>query len=149
MAGLILDTGHLDQDLLGPVGIATGNLGSVTSTATARVDNLVTASAALGGSTSSASATVKISVSANSVLGALVAEANTIPTPPAPEVVVSAPSGMPNFVQPYFPKVVEVEKKIVVVSAIALANVASFNANALARIDFSIIADDDEVLLLI
>lgn len=148
MPGLILGTGQLDVDLLGPVAVGSASFGAVTATATAEVENLVVASAPLGGVLSSASSTVTTFATASSSFGVMVAEANTIPTPPIPEGA-GAGVGMPNFVQPYFPPTQEVEKVIATATAVAMAKIPALKANALARIDFSILADDDEVLLLI
>lgn len=152
MPGLILGTGQLDIDLLGPVAVGSASFGAVTATANAEVENLVVASAPLGGVLSSASSTVTTFATASSSFGVMVAEANTTPippTPPTPEVGAGAGVGMPNFVQPYFPPTQEVEKVIATATAVAMAKIPALKANALARIDFSILADDDEVLLLI
>lgn len=152
MPGLILGTGQLDVDLLGPVASGSALLGGITASATAEVENLVVASAPLGGVLSSASSTVTTFATASSSFGVMVAEANTTPippTPPTPEVGTGAGVGMPNFVQPYFPPTQEVEKVIATATAVAMAKIPALKANALARIDFSILADDDEVLLLI
>ena len=152
MPGFILGTGQLDIDLLGPVASGSTSLGAITASATAEVENLVSASAPLGGLTVTAAAVVTTFATASSSFGAMVAEANTTPippTPPTPEVGASAGVGMPNFVQPNFPTTQEVEKVIATATAVAMAKIPALKANALARIDFSILADDDEVLLLI
>lgn len=152
MPGLILGTGQLDVDLLGPVASGSAPLGGLTATATAEVENLVSASAPLGGLTVTAASVVTTFATASSSFGSLVAEANTIPTPPTPptpEGGTSAGAGMPNFVQPSFPSVQEVEKVIATATAVAMAKIPALKANAIARIDFSILADDEEVLLLI
>jgi len=152
MPGFILGTGQLDIDLLGPVASGSISLGAITASATAEVENLVSASAPLGGLTVTAAAVVTTFATASSSFGAMVAEANTTPippTPPTPEVGASAGVGMPNFVQPNFPTTQEVEKVIATATAVAMAKIPALKANALARIDFSILADDDEVLLLI
>jgi hypothetical protein len=112
----------------------------------------VVASASLGGVTANAAAVTTTFVTATSSFGSWVAEANTIPippTPPTPESSGSSGFGMPNFVQPYFPPVVEVEQQITKVTATALAKMPSLKANAISRISFSILADDEEVLFLI
>jgi hypothetical protein len=149
MPGLILGTGQLDVDLLGPVASGSAPLGGITASAVAEVENLVSASAPLGGLTVTAAAVVTTFATASSSFGALVAEANTIPTPPTPEGGTSAGAGMPNFVQPNFPTTQEVEKVVATATAVAMAKIPALKANALARIDFSILADDEEVLLLI
>lgn len=151
MPGLILGTGQLDVDLLGPVASGSASLGLLVASADAEVENLVVASATLGGVTASAAAVVTTFATASSSFGAVVAEANTIPTPPTPPTPEGAGAGvgMPNYVQPYFPPVEQVEKQIAIATAVAMAKIPSLKANAIARIDFSILADDDEVLLLI
>lgn len=151
MPGLILGTGQLDVDLLGPVASGSSSFGSLSASADSEVENLVVASAILGGVTASAAAVVTIFATASSSLGSVVAEANTIPTPPTPPTPEggSAGVGMPNFVQPYFPTVEQVEKQIAIATAVAMAKIPSLKANAIAKIDFSILADDEEVLLLI
>lgn len=152
MPGLILGTGQLDVDLLGPVASGSAPLGGITASAIPEVENLVSASAPLGGLTVTAAAVVTTFATASSSFGALVAEANTIPTPPTPptpEGGTSAGVGMPNFVQPNFPTIQEVEKVVATATAVAMAKIPALKANALARIDFSILADDEEVLLLI
>lgn len=149
MPGLILGTGQLDVDLLGPVASGSALLGGVNASATAEVENLVVASAPLGGLTVTAASVVTTFATASSSFGSLVAEANTTPTPPTPEGGNGSNVGMPNFVQPSFPTVQEVEKVIATATAVAMAKIPALKANALARIDFSILADDDEVLLLI
>lgn len=146
MSGLILGTGQLDFDLLGPVASGSATLGGLTASATAEVDNFVSASAPLGSVTASAASVRTTFATASSAFGSLVAEANTIPTPPTPE---GAGVGMPSFVQPNFPQVQEVEKQVATATAQAMAKIPSLRATAISRIDFSILADDEEVLLLI
>lgn len=148
MSGLILGTGQLDFDLLGPVASGSATLGGLTANATAEVDNFVSASAPLGSVTASAASVRTTFATASSAFGSLVAEANTIPTPPTPEGA-GAGVGMPSFVQPNFPQVQEVEKQVATATAQAMAKIPSLRATAISRIDFSILADDEEVLLLI
>ena len=152
MPGLILGTGELDVDLLGPVAIGSSNFGSLSASATAEVENLVVASALLGEVTATAAAVRTTFATATSSFGALVAEANTIPTPPTPptpEGSITSQSGLPNYVQPNFPQVEIPEVKPIIATAMAQANLKGIKANAISRIDFSIIEDDNEVLLLI
>ena len=79
MAQFVLDTSELDVDVLGPITFATASatLGSLSASATARIDNLVSASAPLGGL----------------LAQAIISE---------PETSVVGSFGMPNFVQPNF-----------------------------------------------
>jgi hypothetical protein len=151
MSGLILGTGQLDIDLLGPVASGSSNFGSLSASANSEVENLVVASALLGEVTATAAAVRQTFATATSSFGALVAEANTIPvppTPPTPEFSISQ-SGSPAFVQPFFPPVEQIKVEPIIATAMAQATLPSFTANAVARIDFSIIDDDNEVLLLL
>jgi hypothetical protein len=151
MPGLILGTGELDVDLLGPVASGSSNFGSVSASATAEVENLVVASALLGEVTATAAAVRTTFATATSSFGALVAEANTIPTPPTPPTpeLGSGQIGSPNYVQPNFPQVEIPEVKPIIATAMAQANFKGIKANAISRIEFSILEDDNEVLLLI
>lgn len=148
MPGLILGTGQLDVDLLGPVASGSSNFGSVSASATAEVENLVVASALLGEVTATAAAVRTTFATATSSFGSLVAEANTIPTPPTPEVTISQ-SGSPSYVQPNFAQVEVPKVEPIIAQAMAQATLKGIKANAISRIDFSIIEDDNEVLLLI
>ena len=151
MSGLILGTGQLDVDLLGPVASGSSSFGSLSASATAEVENLVVASAILGEVTATAAAVRKTFATATSSFGSLVAEANTIPvppTPPTPEFTISQ-SGLPNYVQPNFPQVELPQIEPVIATAMAQANLKGLRANAISRIEFSIIEDDNEVLLLL
>ena len=126
MAQFILDTSELDFDVLGPItfATATANLGSSTASATAQITNVVSASAPLGGL--SASATV-----------------------PSGEVIQSQ-VGQPNYIQPNFPEIIE-PVKITVSIKVAKANtkLGKLSSKSKSRIDFSILDDDAEVLLLV
>jgi hypothetical protein len=126
MAQFVLDTSQLDVDVLGPITFATANatLGSLSATATARIDNIVSASAPLGG---------------------LLAQA----TIPQPESAVVGSFGMPNFVQPNFVLPRPEPKIPSVILAGASASLGVVRINAVSQIDFSVLNDDAEVLLLI
>jgi hypothetical protein len=126
MAQFVLDTSELDVDVLGPITFATANatLGSISASATARIDNIVSASAPLG---------------------ELLAQA-TIPQP-ATAVVTSF--GMPSFVQPNFVSPTPEAKIPSVILAGASASLGVVRINAVSQIDFSVLNDDAEVLLLI
>jgi len=123
MAQFVLDTSQLGVDVLGPIVYATASadLQGLTATATAEVTNVVTATANLGGLLASA----------------------TVPQ----EQTASSSTGY-SFVQPNFP-VVEPEIIIKTVLATAKTKMAGVKASAESRIDFSIIEDDAEILLLI
>jgi hypothetical protein len=126
MAQFILDTSELDTDVLGPItfATATANLGSSTASATAQITNVVSATAALGGL--SASATV-----------------------PSGEVILSQ-YGQPNYIQPNFPKIIEpVKITVSIKTATAKTKLGKLSSKSTSRIDFSILDDDAEVLLLV
>ena len=127
MAQFILDQSALDSDALGPITYATAsaNLGSLTATALDVVTNTVTATANLGGML----ATVVIG-SSN----------------------VTSNSGGPAYIHPtvYVPEVIKEPIKVIqTINGVAYTNLLSMKANATSRIDFSIMEDDSEVLLLI
>lgn len=126
MAQFVLDTSQLDVDVLGPITFATANatFGSLSATATARIDNIVSASAPLGG---------------------LIAQASI----PQPETAVVGSFGMPNFVQPNFVLPTPEAKIPSVILAGASASLGVVRINAVSQIDFSVLNDDAEVLLLI
>jgi hypothetical protein len=96
----------------------------MSASATARIDNLVSASAPLGG---------------------LLAQA----TIPQPETAVVGSFGMPNFVQPNFVLPTPEPKIPSVILAGASASLGIVRINAVSQIDFSVLNDDAEVLLLI
>ena len=126
MAQFILDTSELDVDVLGPItfATATANLGSSTASATAQITNVVSASAPLGGL--SASATV-----------------------PSGEVIQSQ-VGQPNYIQPNFPEIIEpVKITVSIKTATAKTKLGTISSKSTSRIDFSILDDDAEVLLLV
>ena len=126
MAQFILDTSELDTDVLGPItfATATANLGSSTASATAQITNVVSASAPLGGL--SASATV-----------------------PSGEVIQSQ-VGQPNYIQPNFPTIIEpVKITVSIKTATAKTKLGTLSSKSTSQIDFSILDDDAEVLLLV
>ena len=126
MAQFILDTSELDADVLGPIVFAT-------------------ASSDLLSLNGAATSTVTDVVGALAELGSLVATANV----PTSDVGLSSNSGKFNFVQPNFVKVVEPETKINIVSNKAISSLLGIKSTAISQIDFSIMEDDAEVLLLI
>ena len=118
---------------------------SLTATATATIINPDSATAALGGLSVAATSIISISASANATLGGLTASANVLP-PPAPST--DALTGSVQFIQPnkLIPQK-EVEKPVNVVTASALSfNV--FNSTSTSIIEFSILEEDNELLLL-
>ena len=126
MAQFILDTSELDADVLGPI---------VFATASSDLLNL----------NGAATSTVTDVVGALAQLGSLVATAN-VPTSAAG---LSGNGGKFNFVQPNFVRVVEPEIKINIVSSKAISSLLGIKSTAISQIDFSIMEDDAEVLLLI
>ena len=126
MAQFVLDSSQLDVDVLGPItfATATANLGSSTASATAQITNVVSATAPLGGL--SASATV-----------------------PSGEVIQSQ-VGQPNYIQPNFPEIIEpVKITVSIKTATAKTKLGKLSSKSISQIDFSIIDDDAEVLLLV
>jgi hypothetical protein len=128
MAQFVLDSSELDVDVLGPItfATATANLGSISANANADITNVVSATAALGGLTATATASV-----------------------PSVEVI-QGQVGQPNYIQPNFPQIIEPEK-ITVSIKIAKANtkLGKLSSKSKSQIDFSILDDDAEVLLLV
>jgi hypothetical protein len=126
MAQFVLDSSELDVDVLGPItfATATANLGSSSASATAEITNVVSATANLGG---------------------LSANANV----PSDEVIPGS-SGQPNYVQPNFPEIIEpVKITVSIKTAIAKTKLGAISSKSISRIDFSILDDDAEVLLLV
>lgn len=126
MAQFVLDTSQLDFDVLGPITFATASasLGSVTATAMAEIDNIV---------------------AANAPLGALVAQASIT----QPTVQIAGSLGVPNYVQPniIIPEInIKQPKKI---KGKAKTRLGAMKIQATSRIDFSVLNDDAEVLLVI
>lgn len=126
MAEFVLNSSQLDVDVLGPItfATATANLGSISANANAEITNLVSASAPLGG------------LSASAVI-------------PSDEVIAS-PVGQPNYIQPNFPKIIEPEQITVSIkTATANTKLGKLSSKSISQIDFSILDDDAEVLLLV
>ena len=126
MAQFILDTSELDTDVLGPItfATATANLGSFTASATAQITNVVSATATLGG----LAASVVISSGE----------------------VIQSQAGLPNYIQPNFPEIIEpVKITVSIKTAIAKTKLGTISSKSTSRIDFSILDDDAEVLLLV
>ena len=126
MAQFVLDTSQLDVDVLGPITFATASasLGSIAATATAAIDNIV---------------------AANAPLGALLAQAN-IPQ----DIVQAAGSlGVPNYVQPNIITLETQIKQPKKIKAQAKTRLGAMKMQATSRIDFSVLDDDAELLLLI
>lgn len=126
MAQFVLDSSQLDVDVLGPItfATATANLGSSTASATAEITNVVSATANLGGL--AASATVQNN-----------------------EVIVNQ-VGQPNYIQPNFPTIIEpVKVTVSIKTATAKTKLGTLSSKSTSQIDFSILDDDAEVLLLV
>ena len=125
MAQFVLDSSELDVDVLGPItfATATANLGSSTASATAEITNVVSATAALGG----LAASVVISSGE----------------------VIQSQAGLPNYIQPNFPEIIEpVKITVSIKTATAKTKLGTLSSKSTSRIDFSILDDDAEVLLL-
>ena len=126
MAEFVLNSSQLDVDVLGPITFATAqaNLGSSTANANAEITNLVSASAPLGG----LSASVVISSGE----------------------VIQSQAGLPNYIQPNFPEIIEPEQITVSIKiATASTKLGKLSSQSISQIDFSILDDDAEVLLLV
>jgi hypothetical protein len=126
MAQFVLGSSELDVDVLGPITFATAeaNLGSFTASATAEIINVVSATATLGG------------LSANAVVPTI----TNIPSP----------VGQPNYIQPNFPTIVEpVKITVSIKTATAKTKLGKLSSKSKSQIDFSILDDDAEVLLLV
>jgi hypothetical protein len=126
MAQFVLDTSQLNVDVLGPITFATASasLESITGTATARIYNLV---------------------EANAPLGALLAQANI----PQRASQTAGSLGVPNYVQPNIitPEIqIKQPKKI---KGQAKTRLGAMKMQAKSRIDFSVLNDDAELLLVI
>lgn len=118
---------------------------SLTATATATIINPDSGTALLGGLSASASSITSITASADAILGGLTASANVLP-PPTPST--DGLTGSVQFIQPnkLIPKV-EIQKPVNVVQSSALSfNV--FNSASTSVIEFSILEEDNELLLL-
>jgi len=126
MAQFVLDSSELDVDVLGPItfATATANLGSSTASATAQITNVVSATAVLGG----LAASVVISSGE----------------------VIQSQAGLPNYIQPNFPEIIEpVKITVSIKTATAKTKLGTISSKSTSRIDFSILDDDAEVLLLV
>jgi len=126
MAQFVLDSSELDVDVLGPITFATAmaNLGSSTANATAQITNVVSATATLGG----LAASVVISSGE----------------------VIQSQAGLPNYIQPNFPEIIEpVKITVSIKTATAKTKLGTLSSKSTSRIDFSILDDDAEVLLLV
>jgi len=126
MAQFVLDSSQLDVDVLGPItfATATANLGSSTASATAQITNVVSATATLGG----LAASVVISSGE----------------------VIQSQAGLPNYIQPNFPEIIEpVKITVSIKTATAKTKLGTISSKSTSRIDFSILDDDAEVLLLV
>jgi hypothetical protein len=126
MAQFVLDSSELDVDVLGPItfATATANLGSSTASATAQITNVVSATATLGG----LAASVVISSGE----------------------VIQSQAGLPNYIQPNFPEIIEpVKITVSIKTATAKTKLGTISSKSTSQIDFSILDDDAEVLLLV
>lgn len=126
MAEFVLNSSQLDVDVLGPItfATATANLGSSTASATAEITNVVSATASLGG----------------------LAASVVIPS----DEVIPGSSGQPNYIQPNFPQIIEpVKITVSIKTATAKTKLGTLSSKSTSRIDFSILDDDAEVLLLV
>ena len=126
MAQFVLDSSELDVDVLGPItfATATANLGSFTASAIAQITNVVSATATLGG----LAASVVISSGE----------------------VIQSQAGLPNYIQPNFPEIIEpVKITVSIKTATAKTKLGTLSSKSTSRIDFSILDDDAEVLLLV
>ena len=126
MAQFVLNSSELDVDVLGPItfATATANLGSISANANANITNVVSATAPLGGLLASASV-------------------------PSSQVIQSQ-AGLPNYIQPNFPEIIEpVKITVSIKTATAKTKLGAISSKSISRIDFSILDDDAEVLLLV
>jgi hypothetical protein len=68
---------------------------------------------------------------------------------PSDEVILS-PVGQPNYIQPNFPEIIEpVKITVSIKTATAKTKIGKLSAKSISQIDFSILDDDAEVLLLV
>ena len=152
-------------------GVASGPLGSLQSTATSLPTAIVEANAPLGGSYSIANAIVSVSalggsllggltgqmtangtvtVSANANLGEMVAHIQSVPRTEAGSfgggLAFVQPNYVQNYVQNFVQEVVPVPNHVI---SFASARLGRAFASATSQIDFSIMEDDAEILLLV
>lgn len=126
MAQFVLDSSELDVDVLGPItfATATASLGSSSASATAEITNVVSATANLGG------------LSANAIV--------------ASNEISSGSEYKPNYIQPNFPEIIEpVKITVSIKTATAKTKLGKLSSKSISQIDFSILDDDAEVLLLV
>lgn len=125
MAQFVLNTSELNQDVLGPITFASAQatFGAIVASATVLINNEASASANLGGLTATAT------VAGGGFTG-------------------FAKSG-PFFVQPNVQPNPLFQPKVKKVSAQAMAGLGFMVAEGFSRIDFSILEEDEEVLLLL
>lgn len=65
-------------------------------------------------------------------------------------VVPASQSGQPNYIQPNFPTIIEpVKVTVSIKTATAKTKLGTLSSKSTSRIDFSILDDDAEVLLLV
>ena len=156
--------------------LATANLGAITPTAQSSVDHFATASSelnsliaqgvssvshfsqaqsSLGGLQASATSSVKQLPIAQANLQSLTASATATVTPVTPPSPPSGGGGIPNYrrKKPQFIDLIEepliIEKPVVNVFAASSVLLGSFSAIAQSNIEWSILEDDAEILLLI
>jgi hypothetical protein len=68
---------------------------------------------------------------------------------PSDEVIPGS-SGQPNYVQPNFPEIIEpVKITVSIKTATAKTKLGAISSKSISQIDFSILDDDAEVLLLV
>lgn len=151
-------------------GVGSSSLGGLTSTATSLPEPIVGANAPLGGSYSTANAIVSViasggsqlggltgqmtangtvTVSANANLGELVAMVGREETPAGSfgsGLAFVQPNFEPNYVQNFVQETTPVPNHIV---SFGDARLGKAYASAISQIDFSIVEDDAEVLLLV
>ena len=126
MAQFVLDTSQLNVDVLGPITFASASasLGSIAATATVAIDNIV---------------------AANAPLGALLAQARI----PQDTIQTAGSLGVPNYVQPNI-TIPEIQiKQAKKIKGQAKTRLGAMKIQATSRIDFSVLEDDAELLLLI
>jgi hypothetical protein len=144
---------------------ADAQLGAIEANANSDVDNIVAASAQLGSLTAQAISIIESQNSANADLGELTAQAISQVIPPTPPPSPSIGNGRADYSVPRLkkkikPEVIKTEVpvvkkteparpvfKTVTASADTLAGI--FSATSQSQIDFSILEDEAELLLLI
>jgi hypothetical protein len=133
---------------------STTNLGSLTNQISAAVTHFSNAQSALNGLQATATSSVKQLPMASSAFGSITAQAEATVTPVTPPTPYSG-GGTPNYrrKKPQFIDVVEepviVEKTINQIFASSENIFGSFSAKAQSNIQWSILEDDAEILLLL